>query len=266
MKYEKTDWVRYEKTNWIEEGSPDFVEGQSPAMDADKLNKIETGIFNNSKHLHRVSPILSYLAFVSGNDDEISAAFGKNNEDYFTDIGMSLAMYSWFKGADKSLHPFNELCNMSTLNDMNFNIYSEIIEDDSICALVKGNSYAKNKIFETYSKDLYATIDEKKGRSAAVDIVVTETDLKSPFRLSYEVYSRGNNSSVAKITLNGVVVGSVEGNGYRKEAELELTEWETYGITSAGTYNMKLDIYGYDSSSARSYAKFSLYKAKQYDN
>lgn len=266
MKYEKTEWVEYEKTDWVEEGSSDFAEGQSPAMSSDNLNKIETGIFNNSKHLHRVSPVLSYLAFIDGNSDVVDAAFGKNNEDYFTDVGMSLAMYAWFKGTDKTLCPFDNLCNMSTLDDMNFDVYSEIIEDSPICTLITKNTYATTKVFEYYGAEVKDR--HKNSPVEEVNIVVTEEDLKYPFLLSYTVTS-SSSDSWGEFYLNDILVDKAA-SGYDEEVKLLLSRWETYGITKPGTYIARVRAYGRTASDGNGLyygsSRFTIHKAKQYEN
>ena len=50
----------------------------------------------------------SYMAFCANvNADSLDAAFGKGND--VNGIGRQLAMYSWFKGTDKTEFPFTYL-------------------------------------------------------------------------------------------------------------------------------------------------------------
>jgi hypothetical protein len=83
----------------------------------------------------------SYFAFCtntsnisSSNCPAIECAFGKNNEDRIFNLGMQLAMYSWFCGDSKTEFPFTELCKCCTLTDIETNnaAFKELWENNTL--------------------------------------------------------------------------------------------------------------------------------------
>jgi len=101
-----------------------------------------------------VSGHSSYHAFCANvNVTSVECAFGKNNEDELIGLGKQLAMYAWFKGTDKTNHPFTNLINKSTFMDSinNQNALNELIEDSNIMNLVLSSSYAMSKLLANLS-------------------------------------------------------------------------------------------------------------------
>lgn len=75
---------------------------------------ITTNVF-----LKRALNLSSYQAFCSNiNTTSLDCAFGKNNEDIVSGIGLQLAMYAWFKGTSPVSEPFTTIKNIDRLSDI----------------------------------------------------------------------------------------------------------------------------------------------------
>lgn len=95
--------------------------------------------------LRRGFGLSSYAAFcANANTDSLDSAFGKNNESEVFGIGRQLAMYSWFKGTDKTSSPFTNLMKQNTFAEClsNMDAFSEILIDGYIVALINASPYA----------------------------------------------------------------------------------------------------------------------------
>lgn len=212
----------------------------------------------------------SYQAFVAAvNEDTVSAAFGKNNEDMIKGVGRQLAMYAWFKGEDKDDYPFTNLKSMSTLKDMNHDIYKDIIGSDSITQLVIGNEYARDKILDTFASDI-----SDNGASKTITITVSDADLdldlSIPFRLVYDVhiYAKGK----LRITINGEdyrdsIISSDDGilsldDDVKGEFMSDPLKWKDFGILHAGEYDVTITA-GESDDYYTSTGTIIIYKSKQ---
>lgn len=189
----------------------------------------------------------SYLAFVASQDsDTIDAAFGKNNEDMVRGVGVGLAMYGWFKGLDKTVHPFTHLRKMSTLNDMSLDIYNEIICDDNfyLYDIINASSYASDKVFDSFNVDWSTPSGDPSSSSeehtTIKQITITDANLLGPFVV------QGSFKGVANVNdgiiyLNDMEVASYD---YSKDGKSKsfraLKNWSDYNITKAGTYDIKV--------------------------
>lgn len=90
----------------------------------------------------------SYMTFcTNANTDALDSAFGKNNEENVSGIGMALAMYAWFKGDSKSTYPFYKLRECDTLEDCLQTAFDEILDNDNVYNIISASPYAKTKIF-----------------------------------------------------------------------------------------------------------------------
>lgn len=215
---------------------------------------------DSSKHIGFVCTMSFYMAFVGNvNADMVDAAFGKGNEDIIMGVGEALAMYGWFKGMDKTEHPFTHLRKMQTLNDMNNDIYDETIRSESLCDLILANEYAKSKFVEEHCLYAYVPTEDGGGGEEEVveNIVITLEDLLHPFRYSYSV--DGKNSFSVYMYINGVAVGDAINS---KTSNTSCAEWSAYGITSPGTYAIKLFADARQGSASIT-CSFNVFKMKQ---
>ena len=199
--------------------------------------------------------LASYMAFV-GNTN-VSAAFGQNNEDMVIGVGSALAMYGWFKDNDKATHPFTNLQKMLTINDVNFGVYSDVVESNAVFGLIASNVYARGKFFELIS-DSCATTTTGKETAFEKTIVVTEDDLKEPFRISYQLLP---NSGSVSLKINGVVVANSNNNN-QIDVSYQKCNWNDYGITNSGQYVIKVALVS-NVSNYKVECDYTLYKAKQ---
>ena len=203
--------------------------------------------FNSLYDMQSVIP--AYLVFVGEtNTDLLDAAFGKNNEDNFKGVGKALAMYAWFKGLSKTDYPFNYLCKMQTLNDVNTEVYEEIIdtishEDLVLYDFIKSSSYADDKIFDVFS---YSGSHSNSSSLAGDDTVerikqieVTDDHLSTQFILGWSYSNANNSGSGTKLYINDVELtkGTASGkSGYF----FGLQNWSDYNVSAPGTYNVRI--------------------------
>lgn len=93
----------------------------------------------------------SYIAFcTNANTNSLDAAFGKNNEDRISGLGLQLAMYAWFKGESKVTFPYTNLMTKNTLAEAlaDYASLNEIILSSNIMALIQASPYA-NSVYNT---------------------------------------------------------------------------------------------------------------------
>ena len=105
----------------------------------------------------------------------LDAAFGKGNEDSIVGLGRQLAMYAWFKGDSKTLHPFTKLMKCNSLDDCFKYAILEIFNNQTIMNLINSNNYAKSKLFTsnnmiTWKKD-YSTMSGILSNASSVDAI-----------------------------------------------------------------------------------------------
>lgn len=93
-----------------------------------------------------VPGVVSYLTLVDGTSvNAVSAALGKNNEEYIDGVGMALALYARFKDPTIDIETvFPNLIECNTLADVynDISALQEIIDNSSLLTFVTGNSYA----------------------------------------------------------------------------------------------------------------------------
>ena len=191
MAYTKTEWkdriVEYPNRYTDQNGviytltpAPGSITEEGTTVTAVNLNKLEEGVRqgvlasgtgleqatidlfgvdNVDLALRKSLNLSSYMAFCSNvNTDSLDAGFGKNNEDRVMGLGLQLAMYSWFKGTNKTIKPYTELINsVNTINDLfvtaNQSMFQNIfMNDDILFSLLMASPYAKQKVIDNQSK------------------------------------------------------------------------------------------------------------------
>lgn len=214
----------------------------------------------------------SYLTFAGNvNANMVSAAFGKGNEDIMTGLGKALAMYGWFKGDDKTTYPFTNLQKMLSINDINHDIYNEIIASANLSAFTISNAYALDKIYENYSCKVIYSMDATT-TSNEISITLTDEDLACPFRASASISFANVSSSYTHngyVYINGVAlcqyaygINGASATTYSKTRELHT--WSEFGITSPGTYVIKtVNRLGAANGNSQGTTSVTIYKAKE---
>ena len=206
--------------------------------------------------------LASYMVFAGSSDtSQISAAFGQNNENMVVGVGPALAMYGWFKGDDKATHPFANLQKMLTINDINFDVYSDVVESDAVFGFVASNEYASGKFFglisDSYSLPYPATVQETVFEKT---IAVTEDDLKEPFRISYHLNPYG---AYVRLKINNVMLANAdEGSDKAIDVSYQKCNWNDYGIMSSGQYAIEV-VFGPKDTNRVVKCEYTLYKAKR---
>jgi hypothetical protein len=211
----------------------------------------------------------SYLAFVASQDsDTIDAAFGKNNEDMVRGVGAGFAMYGWFKGLDKTAYPFTHLRKMPTLNDMNLDIYNEIISDDNfyLYNLAIASPYAKNKVFDVFSDSQTLTNSSSAigdtSLESTTQITITEGHLLSKFILSWSFNNANKAGGGSKLYINDILLERTNSSG-ESDSFFGLKDWNDYNISVPGTYNVRLVLEAIVAPSTTK-SSFTIYCAKEY--
>lgn len=208
----------------------------------------------------------NYLAFVASQDsDTIDAAFGKNNEDIVRGVGAGLAMYSWFKGVDKTVHPFTNLRKMPTLNDMNIEVYKEIAENEIPFWFIISSTYATNKIFSEIqvSENFHPSTGggSMVQTEKIVNFKLTDEDLTMPFGFIFSAKQLNDSGEKVNVYINDVFAKSYyDTDDGESKSEKGLEEWSKYNITSAGTYSIKMVLGAYPGGRIES--SFSIYKSR----
>lgn len=94
----------------------------------------------------------SYMAFcANANTNALDAAFGKNNETFMRQLGLQLAMYAWFKGANQTTYPFTNLITRKNLQEIASTpiAAAELLSEPNLSTLIQANTYAKNIFYTT---------------------------------------------------------------------------------------------------------------------
>lgn len=111
----------------------------------------EAGTPINRTLFHQVqydSAMASLMAFVTNaNADALDVAFGKGRlprETY--GIGLALAMYAWYRGVDRTEHPFEKLSRQETISDCCRNAMAEILGCQEAQDLIVSSPYAKENM------------------------------------------------------------------------------------------------------------------------
>lgn len=169
----------------------------------------------------------SYLAWVTNaNSNSIDAAFGKNNETYLKGLGRQLAMYAWFKGANKTTYPFTNLINCNTLNDLTDSAKTEILSDVNLVSLFHSTNYAKDKLYLNFStwKTNYQLMTNALTSASVVDTIRTTTsyhDILHTGRTVIETIGSGVYTVPSGVSVLTVVCigggASVNAGGYRQQ-------------------------------------------------
>jgi hypothetical protein len=88
-------------------------------------------------------PNASYMLFcTSTNAGALDVAFGKNNTDRVTGIGLQMSMYAWYKGDSRTTYPFATLQQQQTLANAVANAYTDIRGNKNIIDLISLSPYA----------------------------------------------------------------------------------------------------------------------------
>lgn len=181
----------------------------------------------------------SYFQFIAAqNTDTLDAAFGKNNEDLVIDIGKQMAMYAWFKGANKTGYPFTNLINCSKLSDFNNMAYMEIFKSVILVNIMKSSPYILNNYFDKHILEVSVGQTYITNFTKSTQVNVTKDDLEAGFHLYCNFQGGNATSCLCKISINGIT--AVEGLVNKSNALYrdEWHDWKDYGITSPGTYNV----------------------------
>ena len=192
----------------------------------------------------------SYYAFCANAENDtngdclaIDCAFGKNNEDRIMNLGLQLAMYSWFCGDSKTEYPFTELCKCCTLTDIENNhaAFEELWGNSTLRDLyMRGSDHAsyRNKFPHNRVMSQLTTMSTENVKKT---VNITNNELNETTTLwyvadgtikdgSYRFYL--NDVLLTEITFPG---GSVALN-IDEGKEVKLSE---YGIDAPGSYVLR---------------------------
>lgn len=175
----------------------------------------------------------SYYAFcASVNSNSIDCAFGKNNEDKILNLGLQLAMYSWFCGDSKTEYPFTELCNCCKLTDIENNnaAFKELWENTTLRTLYMGGEMSASNKRPFPSNRVMSEL--ARGSNNSFIVVVTAEDIANDC-LWWAVES--NTELTSTYYFNDVFVGAVEGT-VKEGLVIRLS---ACGVNSPGTYYFK---------------------------
>lgn len=232
-----------------------------------------TGASNikTAKEKLEISKVLtpsSYIAFAANNEtvnkDMLDAAFGKNNEDNIEGVGKALAMYAWYMGLDKSKHPFTNLCKMQTLNDMRFEVYQELVENEPIFFFILKSEYATSKFYDTVKINDRLDNDDATDKTVSFEFEVREEDLTVPFGFVFSTHATSASSNAAYVSINGVRAHSYNRSDDGKDKITRgFDEWDKYNITSAGTYIMEMTLETTSMNDHSVSASFEIFKPKK---
>lgn len=197
----------------------------------------------------------SYFAFCtntsnisSSNCPAIECAFGKNNEDRIFNLGLQLAMYSWFCGDSKTEFPFTELCKCCTLTDIETNdaAFKELWENATLRKLyMRGrdhsttpNVYPSNRTMTI--KCYEATKDSYNGTiSKTFEITNDELNDETTFWLSCDGRV---NKGTHRYYLNDVLIVELTNTESYTDFDEGITiKLSDYGINSPGSYELRLE-------------------------
>ena len=189
---------------------------------------------NVDKALQHSVDLSSYMAFcMNVNTDSLDSAFGKNNEDIIFGVGLQLAMFGWFKGADKTTFPFNELKSKSSVAEIvNSNpALAEIVSDSNISNIVYTSPYARAEMLTVKGNELPAGTHQ---------ITVNEQELETGAFLFVVTYSAWYQSTVTtNVKFNGVEFHADSTRAPQEgfsAVDTYVVKFSDCGITGVGTY------------------------------
>ena len=216
--------------------------------------------------ISKVSTPASYIAFVGHvNEDMLDAAFGKNNEDNIEGVGQALAMYGWYNGLSKKDYPFTCLCKMQTLNDMNINVFRELVRDKTLFFYILDSEYATNKCYDTIRIHGEVYNDEETKKTITVNFDVTEEDLTVPFGFVFSAKGTGAATNAAYVSINGVSAQRYyDPDDGKTKSTNGFDEWSKYNITSAGTYSLEMSMNVSSFNYHEVVSTMCIYKPKKY--
>jgi len=157
-----------------EEGTSTVIRAWNPAL-------IKTVAINTSGY-----NVGSYLSFVDKiNAESLDAAFGKNNTSRVLNIGMQLAMFAWFKGADPIAFPFNQLKFCDTFEKCVEVASLEILENDQIMDLIELSPFAISQFYSPSAvrtwKKSYNIMERILSKAIIVNRIRNTTELREAF-------------------------------------------------------------------------------------
>ena len=152
--------MAFEQKTWYNDGlvPDDAPEGTvAPCLDADNLNRIESGIADNTvstkynadkvDYLSSIVPLPSYLTFVgNANANMVAAAFGKGNEDEMLGVGKALKMYANFKGNTENV---DFLDGYDKYADLVADHKCDLAGNSTLYTFIKSSSYANDILLNT---------------------------------------------------------------------------------------------------------------------
>ena len=176
----------------------------------------------------------SYFAFCAGvNDNSIDCAFGKNNEDRILNLGLQLAMYSWFCGDSKTDYPYTELCNCCTLPEIEKNnvAFKELWENNTLRVLYM-RPYPSERVLSEMN-----TINGER------TVEITNEDIKAGLIWSEWRFASNPVNTDATLYIDGVLATELKSNitkiGAYWKAGLAI-KLSDCGINTPGSYVFKL--------------------------
>ena len=282
--YELAKKYGYEGTEeeWVASVLGDGWMARCDGLDASKVDKttkvngkeLTSDITLTSKDIPRLGcsyAMPSYLAFVSNTNSEAKeAAFGKNNEEYVTGIGMALAMYArWKNGGKYDIETtFDELCTKDSLSQIREtpDAWYEAVFDNDIYELIESSEYAKSILLYTADyKVVAASIglnpNDERYTDAATFVGLEYTEiLKSEHNLRKMCYCADcceafveDNNVIKHVCENTTAAASFEAcgdllrpyfmNSTTVEA-IEISEEEILANATNGVYNKTFDAKG----------------------
>ena len=202
----------------------------------------------------------SYYAFCADvNSNSIDCAFGKNNEDKILNLGLQLAMYSWFCGDSKTNYPFAELCKCCKLTDIENNeaAFNELWENNTLRTLyvggevtvpeIKRRQFPSNRIMGRSQYTLQAMANSQIQQA---QISITEEDITFGY-IWHELQSDVPYGTYAEFYFNDVLIGKWT-EPFVAGKKLKLSD---LGINSPGTYTLRME----NNSSKSYYANLNIF-------
>ena len=181
----------------------------------------------------------SYFAFcscgtVKTSETMIDCAFGKNNEDRIFNLGLQLAMYSWYKGDSKTDYPFTELSKCCHLTDIENNnaAFKELWENNTLRVLYMRDNEFDTPFYPTYPNERVMSLMVNASKLNS-QIEITSEDIDSGF-VWLAIQGIASNGSNRSYYFNDVlVVEYTVNNPKAKGIAIKLSD---YGIDSPGSY------------------------------
>lgn len=180
----------------------------------------------------------SYYAFCANvNETSIDCAFGKNNEDRILNLGLQLAMYSWFCGDSKTDYPFTELCKCCKLTDIETNNagFKELWENNTLRRLYIGGSIATSDSSRRQFPSNRVMQRKKVGAGTDSQTVpITEEDIICGY-LWWDIKGALKSGESQEYYLNDVLIRKWT-ESFADGIVIKLSD---YGINSPGDYKIR---------------------------